>query len=54
MTLDYQDHHCKMCGKYDKFAWVNGGYCNDCLKLRNLMQEKLYDLLEETHEKNFG
>ena len=39
MALSYKDTHCKRCGK-ECAAWINGGLC--------------YDLLEETHEKNFG
>ena len=52
MTLDYEEHHCKMCGKYDKFAWVNGGYCNDCLKLRNLA--KIRESIEEWETDTFS
>ena len=52
MTLDYQDHHCKMCGKYDKLAWVNGGYCDDCFKLRNLA--KIRESIEEGEPDTFS
>lgn len=52
MTLDYQDHHCKMCGKYDKLAWVNGGYCDDCFKLRNLA--KIRESIEEGESDTFS
>ena len=52
MTLDYEEHHCKMCGKYDKLAWVNGGYCYDCLKLRNLA--KVRESIEEGDPDTFS
>ena len=52
MTLDYQDHHCKMCGKYDELAWINGGYCDDCFKLREL--EKIRGSIEEGEPDTFS
>lgn len=52
MTLDYQDPHCKMCGKYDKLAWVNGRYCDDCFKLRNLV--KIRKSIEEGEPNTFS
>lgn len=38
MTLDYEEHHCKRCGKYYELAWINGGYCNDCFKFQKLKE----------------
>lgn len=40
MALSYEDCHCKKCGKYYKFAWVNSGYCEDCLKLKELNEAR--------------
>ena len=52
MTLDYKDHHCKICGKYDELAWTNGGYCNKCFKLHNL--EKIRESIEEGEPDTFS
>lgn len=52
MTLDYEEHHCKMCGKYDELAWVNSGYCDECFKIHNL--EKIRESIEEGEPDTFS
>ncbi len=52
MTLDYEEHHCKMCGKYYKLAWVNSGYCDECFKIHNL--EKIRESIKDGDADTFS
>lgn len=36
MALNYEDTHCKRCGKEYSLAWISNGLCNDCLRKKRL------------------
>lgn len=49
---EYDDHHCKRCGKKDELAWMNNGLCIDCYRKKQL--EDIRESIEEGDPDTFS